>query len=111
MRKIIALAATVTILSTSAGMAFAGDAESGKKLFKKKCKACHLLDDKKKVGPGLKGVFGRTSEIAGKLDEVGLQAWLKDPAAVNSKSKMAKLFKTKLKDDEITDLIAYLKTL
>jgi len=111
MKKIIALAATVTILSASAGTSFAGDAGSGAKLFKKKCKACHLLDDKKKVGPGMKGVFGRTSEIAGKLDEAGMQAWLKDPAAVNKDSKMAKLFKTKLKDDEIADLVAYLKTL
>ena len=111
MRKIIALAATVTIMSASAGIAFAGDAGSGAKLYKKKCKACHTLDDKKKVGPGFKGVFGRTSDIAGKLDDAGMQAWLKDPAAVNSKSKMAKLFKTKLKDDEIADLIAYMKTL
>ena len=111
MRKIIALAATVTILSASAGMAFAGDAGNGKKFFKKKCKACHLLTDKKKVGPGMKGVFGRESAIAGKMDEAGMQAWLKDPAAVNKKSKMAKLFKTKLKDNEIADLIAYLKTL
>ncbi len=111
MRKIIALAATVTILSASAGMAFAGDAGKGKKLFKKKCKACHTLTDKKKVGPGMKGVFGRVSEMAGTLDEAGLHAWVKDPKAVNKKSKMAKLFKTKLKDDQIADLIEYMKTL
>ena len=111
MRKIIALAATVTILSASAGMAFAGDAKKGKKLFKKKCKACHTLTDKKKVGPGMKGVVGRVSEMAGTLDEAGLHAWIKDSKAVNKKSKMAKLYKTKLKDDQIADIIEYLKTL
>jgi cytochrome c2 len=63
------------------------------------------------VGPGLKGVFGRVSEMAGTLDEAGLQAWIKDPKSVNKKSKMAKLFTTKLKDDQVADLIEYLKTL
>lgn len=111
MKKVLASITTVAIMTASAGIAFAGDAKSGETLYKKKCKACHMLTDKKKVGPGLKGVFGRQSEMAGKLDEAGLTAWLHDPAAVNAKSKMAKLFKTKLKDNEIADLIAFLKTL
>ena len=111
MKKVLASITTVAIMTASAGIAFAGDAKSGETLFKKKCKACHMLTDKKKVGPGMKGVFGRDSEMAGKLDEAGMTAWLKDPKAVNPKSKMAKLFKTKLKDNEIADLVAFLKTL
>ncbi|MDH3974056.1 MAG: c-type cytochrome [Deltaproteobacteria bacterium] len=111
MKKVLASITTVAIISASAGIAFAGDSKSGQTLYKKKCKACHTLTDKKKVGPGMKGVFGRESKMAGKLDEAGLTAWLKDPKAVNPKSKMAKLFKTKLKDNEIADLVAYMKTL
>ncbi len=108
MKKTVASITALVILVAGAGMAHAMD---GKKLFKKKCKACHTITDKKKVGPGLKGVFGRESKMAGKLDEEGLRKWLKNPAAVNKKSKMAKLFKTKLKDAEIEALIEYLKTL
>ena len=43
-----------------------GDAEAGKKIFKK-CSACHSLDpSKKKLGPTLKGIIGRKAgSIAG----------------------------------------------
>lgn len=109
MKKIIAFVVTAAVMISSA--AFAGDAGNGAKLYKTKCKACHTLDGKDKVGPSFKGVFGRDSKMAGKLDEAGMTAWLKDPAAVNKDSKMAKLFKTKLKDGDIADIIEYLKTL
>lgn len=111
MKKLVVFAVTMAMLAIGSSSAMAGDAENGKKSFKKKCKACHTIDGKKKVGPTLKGVLGRDSKIAGKLDEAGIKIWLKDPAAVNKDSKMAKLFKTKLKDDEIDDLTEYLKTL
>ena len=39
----------------------AGDAEAGEKIYKK-CKACHSLEPgKKKVGPSLAGIVGRTA--------------------------------------------------
>ncbi len=39
----------------------AGDAAKGKKVFNK-CKACHSLKaGKKRVGPSLAGIFGRTA--------------------------------------------------
>ena len=111
MKKIIASVATVAMLTASAGMVFAGSAKDGEKLFKKKCKACHTVDGKKKVGPTLQGVLGRDSKIAGHLDEAGLKTWLKDPAAVNKDSKMAKTFKSKLSDGDIADLVEYMKGL
>lgn len=42
--------------------AFAGDAAKGEEYFQKKCKACHKLDEKAVVGPGLKGVTSRHSD-------------------------------------------------
>lgn len=115
MKKFLVLAITMAILAVSSSAALAGDAAKGKKFFKKKCKACHTIDGKKKVGPTLKGVLGRESATKGmkgyKLDEAGLTNWLKGPKAVFPKSKMAKLFKVKLKDAQIADMVAYLKTL
>jgi len=111
MKKFVVFAVSMAIMAVSSSAVIAGDAAKGGKFFDKKCKACHTTDGKKKVGPTLKGVLGRDSETAGKLDEAGLATWLKDPAKVFPKSKMAKLFKVKLKDDEIADLVAYMKTL
>ncbi len=105
MKKIITAISMVAMLSASASMAVAS---AGEDVFNKKCKACHSTTDKKKMGPGLGGVFGRTSDVAGKMDEAGLKAWLKDPKAVNPKAKMPA---TKLKDQQIADVIEYLKTL
>lgn len=57
--KLAGLAAALIIGFSGAAMA-AGDAEAGKKVFKK-CKACHTLDEggKNRVGPNLWGIFGR----------------------------------------------------
>tara|TARA_B100001964_G_scaffold144619_1_gene159280 strand:+ start:557 stop:793 length:237 start_codon:yes stop_codon:yes gene_type:complete len=68
------LALLIVLVST--GMAAgAGDAVNGAKLWKmKKCNNCHKLTEKKKVGPGVKGVTKKRSE--------GWQTkWLKDPQA------------------------------
>ena len=54
----IVLAGAVLLAS---GQASAADVAKGKKVFNK-CKACHsLVAGKKKVGPSLHGVFGRTA--------------------------------------------------
>ena len=115
MKKFVVFAVTMAVLAVSSSFVFAGDAKKGAKLFKKRCKACHTIDGKKKVGPTLKGVADRESASKGmkgyKLDDAGMTAWLKAPKKVFPKSKMAKLFKVKLKDGEIADLVAYLKTL
>ena len=111
--------ATITItmmvvFAASVGTVVAGDAKAGKKIYTKKCKACHLLTAKKKVGPGFKGVYGRESAEKGmkgyNLDDAGMTKWLKTPKKIFPKSKMAKLFKKKLKGKEIEDVIEFLKT-
>ena len=65
-----------TVLAVASGSALAeGDAEKGKKVFKK-CKACHsLVAGKKKIGPSLYGVFERVEVSArtrlSQIDRIG----------------------------------------
>ena len=97
-----------------------GDAEAGKKVFKK-CKVCHSFDPgKKKIGPHLKGVVRRqagsvegykyskamaASDIT--WDEANLDKFLTKPKAFVKKTKMA--FRGIKKEAQRADLIAYLK--
>ncbi len=103
-----------------AGVGYAGDTGSGAKLWKsKKCKNCHKISAKKKVGPGLAGVTERRSEE-------WLKKWLSDPQATweendaetqdlkkwkkgADKSKKTKMKIPKLSEGEIDDLLAYIK--
>ncbi|MGB3815370.1 MAG: cytochrome c family protein [Shinella sp.] len=100
-----------------------GDATAGAATFKK-CAICHIVDsDKNKAGPSLNGLFGRKAgthpdfayspamKAAGDggliWDETTLRDYLHNP---RTKVKGTKMAFPGLKDDqEITDLIAYLK--
>ena len=97
-----------------------GDAEAGKKVFKK-CKACHSLEEgKKKVGPSLFGVIDRAAGavegykyskalLASDLtwDDETLAEFLTKPKAMVPKTKMS--FAGLKKEDDIANVIAYLK--
>lgn len=138
MFKKITSAAFVTAAMALSAPAFAdghgaGDAEKGKKVFKK-CAACHAVGEgaKIKVGPPLTDVVGRkaasfegykygkslvaASEAGLVWTEEELFAYLKNPKKYlrkkldtkKAKSKMA--FKLK-KDGQRADVIAYLKSL
>jgi cytochrome c len=118
--KTLRFAAALAVLGLLATGAQAdGDAEKGKKVFAK-CKACHEASvEKNKVGPHLKGLFGRA---AGSLegyaysdamkasgitwDEESLEAYLKDPKALVPGGKM--VFAGLKKEDDIEDILAYL---
>lgn len=119
MKKFVVAAAMALALGTSAAQA-AGDAEAGKKVYKK-CAICHSLEEgKKKVGPSLHGVFGRT---AGTLDgfrfsnamkdsgivwnEETIAAYLADPRGYIPKNKMA--FPGLKKQKDLDNIIAFLK--
>ena len=99
-----------------------GDPVAGEKVFKK-CKACHDVEGKNKVGPHLDGVYGRTAgsvedfqkKYSAGIKELGaeglvwnaetLAQYLPSPKDMVKKSKMT--FKL-TKPDEIENVIAYL---
>lgn len=73
-----------------------GDLESlsGASLTRKQCGSCHSLEsDFRKVGPSLKGVFGRAPKISGVpyavWDEKSLDEWIKNPTKVKPRTTMA----------------------
>jgi len=128
--KPVAPATTATPIATSAPQAAAtGDVAKGKALSRK-CQACHNFTDKKKVGPGLAGVYNRKAGSMADMkysdaltagtwswDAEHLAAWVCDSkAAVKtfSGNPAATTKMTTLRICDPTqqgDLIAYLKTL
>lgn len=120
-RAFLLIGASAIALTPLAG--YAQDATAGATVFKK-CAACHVVDkDQNKVGPSLHGLFGRKAgthpdfayssamKSAGEAglvwDETALRDYLHNP---RTKVKGTKMAFVGLKDDqEITDLIAYLK--
>jgi len=113
--------ASALALTSGAAMA-AGDADKGKKVFKK-CKACHAIKaGKKKVGPSMFGVVDRKAGTAEGYrfseamkasgltwDEATLDKFLKKPKTLVKKTKMS--FAGLKKDSQRADVIAYLNTL
>ncbi len=119
----ITLFAAVSVAVLSVGQSQAQDVAAGEKVFAK-CKACHVADaDKNKIGPSLMGIVGRTAGThagfkfspamveagAGGLvwDDAKLAEYLRDPKAMVKGTKMA--FPGLKKDDEVANVIAYLK--
>ena len=119
----ITLFAAVSVAVLSVGQSQAQDVAAGEKVFAK-CKACHVADeDKNKIGPSLLGIVGRTAGThagfkfspamveagAGGLvwDDATLAEYLRDPKAMVKGTKMA--FPGLKKDDEVANVIAYLK--
>lgn len=118
------LIASAAFLALSAN-AFAADPAAGEKVFKK-CSACHAVGEgaKNKVGPVLNDIIGRKAGTfegfkyspamiaAGEgglvWNDETIAAYMKDPKNFVPKNKMA--FAGLKKDEEIADLVAFLKT-
>ncbi len=90
----------------------------GQELFTKKgCNACHTVTDQKLIGPGMKGIFGKTSELADgtkvKVDENYIRESLMDPQVKLAKGypPVMPTFRGTLTDDEVNALVVYLKSL
>lgn len=114
---IAALAAGVVVFAQDSGSksapkkaaaSKAGSATKGKEVFDQKCGICHNADsDQKKVGPGLKGLFKRGTFTVNnsKVTEEHLKTWIE-----NGDTLMPG-FKEVLDEQQIRDVIAYVKTL
>jgi len=122
MNLFVSVAAGLAVLTTT--VSADADVLKGEKVFKR-CAACHsIAETTNKVGPHLVGVVGRkVASVEGYAysvgmkeyaatqptwDEAALSAYLKNPKAVVAKTKMA--FAGIKNDDELADLIAFLKS-
>jgi mono/diheme cytochrome c family protein len=107
---VLALAATLSVqteraaqITTTSEAAVA----SGKLVYNRKCEACHFsTSDEKKIGPGLAGLMKRSKFRNGMTaDEQHLRR------VIERGGKDMPGFRDSLKDKQIRDLIAYVKTL
>ncbi|HET7290619.1 MAG TPA: cytochrome c oxidase subunit II [Thermodesulfobacteriota bacterium] len=101
-----------------AGVASLPPAELGEKLYKEKgCNACHSVDGSKIVGPSFKGIYGHTVELQDgstvDVDENYIRESILEPQTqvVKGFQPVMPSFKGILSDEDITSLIAYIKTL
>jgi mono/diheme cytochrome c family protein len=80
----------------------------GKDLFQQKCSTCHYdTSDAKKIGPGLKGLNKRGTFTVNnnKVTDENLKTWIE-----NGDSLMPP-FKDVIDENQIKDVIAYVRTL
>ena len=100
-----------------------GDATAGEKVFKKKCKACHVVDaEKHKTGPHLVNIMGRAAGSADGYkkyskamkssgivwNEETLDGYLEKPISYVRGTRM--VFAGLRKEEDRANVIAYLKS-
>jgi len=91
-----------------AGKADTAAIARGKEVFQSKCATCHNdTSDAKKIGPGLKGLGKRGTFTVNnnKVTDETLKTWIE-----NGDSLMPP-FKDVIEDNQIKDVIAYVKSL
>ena len=84
-----------------------GNVAKGKVVYANYCDVCHYsANTSKKIGPGLKGIYKRGKFADGKkVDDTTMREWI-IKGGVDMPS-----FDGQLNDEQIKDLIAYLRTL
>ncbi len=92
-------------------------AQIGEKVYKTRCAQCHNLTEVALVGPGFKGVFGRTEELEGggsvTVDENYIRESMFQPDAKKVKGygdRAMTSFVGQLSEEEIMGVIEFLKT-
>jgi cytochrome c len=111
MNKVISVAACASLLIaglSAFGATKPGDAAKGKETFESNCAVCHNADsEEKKMGPGLKGLFKRTT-LANKkkVSDASVTEMINKGSDTGMPS-----FADILADQEKVDVLAYLKTL
>ena len=111
MKRLVVLAGLLALAAGAHGEE-PGDPARGRVVAQVRCGPCHFLDrDVPKIGPGLRGVFGRRPRIAGvpfaRWDEAALWAWLSGPRKVKPNTRMQI---PPLATRDIRDVIAFLRT-
>ncbi len=106
------LAAVVLFPSVVLGQ---GDPAKGKELFTKHCGGCHGPGGKGD-GPAAAAINPKPSDLTNKASMAGLKDQylfdlIKKGGAAVGKSPLIPPFESKLKDGEIRDVIAYVKSL
>lgn len=101
-----------------AGVASLPPAELGKKIYEEKgCKACHSINGTIIVGPSFKGIYGNTVELQDgskvNVDENYIRQSILEPQSqvVKGFNPVMPSFKGILSDQDITGVIAFIKTL
>lgn len=105
--------------AAAGGAAAAGTpAQRGEALSEKSgCLGCHSVDGTVKIGPSFLGIFGRTTPLSDgtsvAADEEYLRESIVEPGAkvVKGYPNVMPTFRTGLSDDEIGEIIVYLKSL
>jgi cytochrome c oxidase subunit 2 len=92
--------------------------EAGQKLYQVRgCQQCHSVDGTAKTGPSLLGVFGHTQALIDGTSVVADENYIREsilePAAkvVAGYEPVMPTYQGRIKDEEITAIIAYLKSL
>jgi cytochrome c oxidase subunit 2 len=92
--------------------------EGGQKLYNQRgCKQCHSIDGTAGIGPSFKGIWGHAQALRGgaqvTVDENYVRESIVNPQAkvVAGFEPVMPTYQGRLKDKEITAIIAYLKTL
>ena len=117
MRKIILpiLVVAVTVLADACGKAQPRPEDGQNLAVIKGCSACHAIDSTPKIGPSWVGLYGSRVELADgtfvAADVVYLIEAIKEPNAkiVRGYTKGA-MPKIALSDEEISSLVAYIKS-
>ena len=94
----------------------AGDAAAGEEIYNAQCAACHTTDGTDLVGPTWLGLWGSTVTLDDgttvEVDEAYVVRSIEEPDAQIREGFTAGLMAANLiSGDEITDVIAYMKTL
>ena len=93
-------------------------AQIGQKVYQGRCIACHLTTDKKNIGPGFAGLLGKQREFEAASSMVVDEEYIRE-SILNPNAKIVKgypkgvmpTFAGQLKDNEISGIIEYIKTL
>ena len=93
-------------------------AEAGKLVYQKKgCADCHTLDGRAKVGPSFQGLFGQSRPLVGGGSVTAEENYVRDAVLEPGKHVVAGFdnvmpsYQGRLKEEEITALIAFMKSL